>query len=424
MTVIPSDPLIDEVAHSELVHDGARESILKVLKGRGFEFGVEVGVQYGQGSEKWLDNNVVFRMYGVDPYKTEVGQISPLQNRDTDTYGFAMGKLSRFGDRYVHIKKTSVEAIIDVPGMVDFVYLDAGKDKKSVIDDITYWYPKIKVGGVMFGHDYDHVSYPHMTGIVDEYFGHKPNVEEGGIWWVEKKDIKKEPKVSVVTPFYNTGYLAHQILECIEDERIDEMIIVDDCSLEGEAEMLKMEIAKHPKVKYFRNEKNQGELKTRIRGTELAKNDWVIFLDGDNSLTESYLDEIYRIPQWRSDVIYCPDFGNIKHINYIPLAGNYINKESIKPLLNNSLYLMSMFLNTGNYFMHRQSYLETAIPLQGIPKHEYGDIIIAESWLDAGHYFFVVDGMRYVHRRRKNSVWREHAKEMQTHINRILLKFK
>lgn len=426
MKVVPKDLLIEEVEHCEKVHNSARQSVLNVIRFKNFKRGIEVGVQYGQGSEMWLDANVVEEMYGVDPYKTEIGEVSPIGKQVDDlTYGFAMGKLSKFRNRYTHIKKTSMEALTDVPNTVDFVYLDAGKDKKSIMDDLAYWYPKIKVGGIMFGHDYNHVSYPHITTIIDNFFGKKPNVEDGGIWWVEKKDIKTEPKISVVTPFYNTGFWARDVFnEIVNDPRIDEVIIVDDCSLEGETFMLKQVIKDNPKIKYFKNEENLGELKTRIRGAKEAKNDWVIFLDGDNSLTQSYLDEIYRIPEWKSNVIYCPDFGNIKGINYRALSGTYINKESIKEIIKNNSYMIPMFLNTGNYFMHRQSYLETAITVQDIPKYEYGDIVIAEAWFDSGNYMFVVEGMEYVHRRRKNSVWKEHAQEMSGQIERVMEKLK
>lgn len=425
MIIIPNDPLIDEVEHCEKVHNSARLSVLNVIKFRNFKKGVEVGVQYGQGSEMWLEANVVEEMYGVDPYRTEVGEVSPLGKHVDDlTYGIAMGKLNKFRNRYTHIKKTSLESLTDIPGTVDFVYLDAGKDKRSISDDLAYWYPKIKTGGIMFGHDYNHVSYPHITTIVDRFFGHKPNIEEGGVWWVEKKEIRSEPKISIVTPFYNTGFWAKDILAFVDDSRIDEMIIVDDCSEEGETFMLKQAIKDNPKVKYYRNDTNLGELNTRIKGAQQAKNDWVIFLDSDNSLTKEYLDEIYRIPVWKENVIYCPDFGNIKGINYRALSGTYINKESIKSLIKDNSYMMPMFLNTGNYFMHRKSYLETAITVQDIPKYQYGDIVIAEAWFDMSNYLFVVEGMQYVHRRRKNSVWKEHAQEMSGQIERIVGKLK
>eukprot|EP00966_Prymnesium_polylepis_P109380 2531902-Prymnesium_polylepis.1 len=39
-------------------------------------------------------------------------------------------------------------------GSVDFVYIDARHDYKGVLDDIAAYWPKLRVGGLMGGHDY------------------------------------------------------------------------------------------------------------------------------------------------------------------------------------------------------------------------------------------------------------------------------
>ena len=36
----------------------------------------------------------------------------------------------------------------------DFIYVDANHKYKSVISDLIVWYPKLKRGGIMSGHDY------------------------------------------------------------------------------------------------------------------------------------------------------------------------------------------------------------------------------------------------------------------------------
>lgn len=420
MKIIPEDKLFNDVPHCATVHAQSHEAVVRLLANGKVDCGVEIGVQYGQNAEAILATHPTQALYGIDCYQTAVGTITPLNDpaRDNEVYGFALGKLDRFGDRYTHIKKRSNEALVDVPGLIDFIYIDGDPSRKQLYDDISYWFPKVRTGGIMIGHGYGHSSYRHIAPLVDNYFGLTPQLDNEGVWWVKKDRLfKPERKISVVTPFYNTGYWARWVFEvAIADPRIEEIIIVDDESVPGETEMLKTVIQDVPKIRYVRNDQNQGELKSRVRGAELAKNNWLIFLDGDNSLTPEYLDAIYAIPDWRSDVIYHPSFGNKKHINYESLVGQYFNQSKMAEYINTSPYLISMFLNTGNYFMNKDSYLEAARECLEIPKHSYGDIVVNSRWLRAGMFIFVVEGMHYVHRTRKESAWKDHATEMEAQI--------
>jgi predicted O-methyltransferase YrrM len=64
---------------------------------------------------------------------------------------------------------------------LDFVFIDASHDYESVKRDIEAWFPKIKKGGVIAGHDYDWCM--GVRQAVDEVFG-KDNVTETELCWV------------------------------------------------------------------------------------------------------------------------------------------------------------------------------------------------------------------------------------------------
>ena len=58
---------------------------------------------------------------------------------------------------------------------LDFVFIDAAHDYDNVLADITAWYPKVKTGGIIAGHDY-HINIDMWTDVkraVHDYFKDK-----------------------------------------------------------------------------------------------------------------------------------------------------------------------------------------------------------------------------------------------------------
>ena len=67
---------------------------------------------------------------------------------------------------------------------LDFVYIDASHDYKSVQADINAWYPKVKPGGYIGGHDY-RSNCPGVWRAVNERFG-RGGVEQIGTSWLKQ----------------------------------------------------------------------------------------------------------------------------------------------------------------------------------------------------------------------------------------------
>jgi hypothetical protein len=64
------------------------------------------------------------------------------------------------------LKLTSLDAAAKFKdASLDFVFIDAGHEYDSVKADILAWYPKLKLGGILAGHDY----YPHAPTWGDVY---------------------------------------------------------------------------------------------------------------------------------------------------------------------------------------------------------------------------------------------------------------
>lgn len=62
------------------------------------------------------------------------------------------------------VRKMSFEAVKDFPDChFDFIYVDAVHDYDGALVDLMDWWPKLKPGGVMAGHDYLTVIIPGDT---------------------------------------------------------------------------------------------------------------------------------------------------------------------------------------------------------------------------------------------------------------------
>ncbi len=81
------------------------------------------------------------------------------------------------------IKKSSLEASeIYKNRSLDFVFIDAAHDYVNVKNDILAWYPKVKKGGFIGGHDYAQPC--GVKQAVDEIF---TNIETPSTCWLYKK---------------------------------------------------------------------------------------------------------------------------------------------------------------------------------------------------------------------------------------------
>ena len=65
---------------------------------------------------------------------------------------------------------------------IDLIFIDADHQYQSVQDDISFWFPKIKTGGFLTGHDYGHKNFPGVKQAVDEAFGTDISVRGDRVW--------------------------------------------------------------------------------------------------------------------------------------------------------------------------------------------------------------------------------------------------
>lgn len=161
--------------------------------------GVELGVSGGNLSEYLLRAIPRLTLFMVDSWR----MANP--NSDYALAGGPYGKLTdetqaqkavkavlrtRFaaGRRHV-LWMESVPASLRFCQELDFIFIDADHTYSAVNADIQAWAPKIKVGGLLCGHDYG-TSPSSPEGVkraVDDYCRSQDrtiNTGEGAVWWI------------------------------------------------------------------------------------------------------------------------------------------------------------------------------------------------------------------------------------------------
>lgn len=208
---------------------------------------------------------------------------------------------------------------------------------------------------------------------------------------------KKTPVKTIslaITHFERYDMVMDSFKDVVSDERISEVVIVDDCSQGGSYEKLVETFKSNSKIKLFRNEKNLGMSLNKSRAISLCENKWAIIFDSDNKLSLRYIDRLYSmVIEWNEKIIYCPD-GALPEFNYKAFAGVAINQSNVKQYLNKPMF--DCFLNTCNYFVNRDEYLKVYTHDESVKESD--TIHFNYGWLKAGNKFYVVPNMNYLHR--------------------------
>lgn len=143
--------LIDNNASN---HSKELSELIRHFFGKKLICGAEIGVNIGTTAQYILEHNNISKLYAIDPWLSYDEYDDDLnkygQEEFERRYKTVIELLSKYPQAII-IRKNSIDVDID---NLDFVFVDANHAKKYVLEDIKHWYPKIKTGGVLFGHDF------------------------------------------------------------------------------------------------------------------------------------------------------------------------------------------------------------------------------------------------------------------------------
>ena len=113
--------------------------------------GAEVGVLRGDNAISILNELNIKKLYLIDIWNDYKNQRTKFANKEN--YDIVLKRFKK--DKRVEIIKAfSKEGSEKIENCsLDFVYIDANHGYKHVYNDMNCWYPKIRKGGILAGHD-------------------------------------------------------------------------------------------------------------------------------------------------------------------------------------------------------------------------------------------------------------------------------
>ena len=136
---------------------------LQNLIGKEKLIGAEIGVYKGHNAKDMLEKLDIEKLYLIDVFNKKYASKKTVDKH-----------LSEYSGKLIWLIGRSEIVANDIEDeSLDFGYVDGGHKKPQVLKDLQAYYPKIKPGGLICGHDYQENIKLGVYAAVNEFFNDK-----------------------------------------------------------------------------------------------------------------------------------------------------------------------------------------------------------------------------------------------------------
>ena len=168
-----------------------------------------------------------------------------------------------------------------------------------------------------------------------------------------------KPKVSVITPVYNAEKYLSETIESVlkQTYKSFEYLLIDDCSTDNSASIIKEFEEKDSRVRYIKLSENSGAAVARNRGLEEAKGRYVAFVDSDDKW---YPEKLERQLDFMENNHKAFTYTNYEHITE---EGEVLSSPKLPDKLNYSGLLKNTAIACSTVVIDRQIIGDFRMPL-------------------------------------------------------------
>lgn len=148
------------------------------------------------------------------------------------------------------------------------------------------------------------------------------------------------PKISVILPVYNGEKFMHRCVANILAQTFTdfELIIIDDGSKDNTGQICDECADKDKRIKVL-HKQNGGVSSARNLGLDKAIGEWIAFVDCDDTITDTYLENLMQngIPTSCMVLALYSNVGKERHLN----AGLYSGEKMVRHIIDNNILALS-----------------------------------------------------------------------------------
>lgn len=154
--------------------------------------------------------------------------------------------------------------------------------------------------------------------------------------------------ISIIVPVYNVEKYLQQCLDSILAQTYQnwELLLVNDGSQDGSGAICDTYAAKDDRIKVY-HEVNGGTAKARNKGISAAQGAYLTFIDSDDWIAETYLEELYQVAKAEG-----ADIVMARYCRFVEATSNYLlfDVESRVKEITRQEYLDALMINmTDDY---------------------------------------------------------------------------
>lgn len=174
--------------------------IADLIKNKPHKIGAEIGGWKGHTTKRILELvPTIEKYYVIDPWELYVeyeksldprGDFAKMVKDMENVFNEFKKRVRPYKSKIEIMKMFSSEAVKNIPDeSLDFIFIDGNHAYEYVKEDIVNWIPKVKMGGLISGHDYDRRDGTNLEvqKAVDEMLK-KVNKGDNYVWWLWKKE--------------------------------------------------------------------------------------------------------------------------------------------------------------------------------------------------------------------------------------------